>query len=192
MSTPLAHDPASASADASVPLCVDLDGTLVALDTLHHTLKGMIISRPWLLVPAAFALSKGRSGFKHRVSQLFDIDPTALPYRQSVIEYIKTARQRGQRTVLATAATMRIARRVYEHLGIFDDLIASGEGVNRKGSGKLEAIRQRFGHAPFDYMGDSSADIPIFAASRRAILVHPSSSVREASGKRFQPYLIIE
>jgi phosphoserine phosphatase len=152
----------------------------------------MIISRPWLLLPAALALPKGRSGFKHRVSQLFDIDPTSLPYRQSVIDYIKTARQSGQRTVLATAATMHIARRVFDHIGIFDDLIASEEGVNRKGTGKLDAIRERFGQGPFDYMGDSSADIPIFAASRRAILVHPSSSVREASGKRFQPYLIIE
>lgn len=190
MSTDLPHNPASV--DTSVPLCVDLDGTLVAVDTLHHTLKGMLLGKPWLLFPAAMALPKGRSGFKHRVSQLFDIDPTTLPYRQRVIDYIRKARQSGQRTVLATAATMHIARRVFDHIGIFDDLIASEEGVNRKGTGKLDAIRERYGQSPFDYMGDSSADIPIFAACRRAILVHPSASVRQASGTTFQPYLVIE
>ncbi|MCP6725961.1 hypothetical protein NL526_28280, partial [Klebsiella pneumoniae] len=60
-----------------------------------------------------------------------------------------------------------MAHGVARHLGIFDGVIASDGAVNRKATGKLEAI---LGSAPrFLYAGDSTADLPIWKASQGAI-----------------------
>jgi phosphoserine phosphatase len=180
------------TSEQTVPLCVDLDGTLVATDTLHESLRHLVLRRPWLAPLAAMALVQGRSAFKQRVSELVQIDASRLPYRLRVLDYIRAERASGRPIVLATAATMAIARRVADHTQLFHEVIASEAHVNRKGEGKLAAIVERFGGRPFDYMGDSDADIPLFKAARRAILVSPTPAVRAQAGSAFAVHAILD
>ena len=65
-------------------------------------------------------------------------------------------------------------------MGIFDSVIATERGDNRKGVVKLAAIRKLLGDKEFDYVGDSMADLPVFRAARRAYLVCPGRSLSEA------------
>ncbi|MBA2670100.1 MAG: haloacid dehalogenase-like hydrolase [Gemmatimonadetes bacterium] len=160
-----------------VPLCVDLDGTLVACDTLRVSLYGLLRRKPWVFVHLPFQVFRGRAAFKSRVAGLISIETARLPYREEVVTFLRTERQARRRLILVTAADVRIARAVASHLGLFDEVIASDGVSNIKGDGKVSAIRSYLAGGAFDYMGDSVADLPVFAAARRAILVHPSPRV---------------
>ena len=160
------------------PLFVDLDGTIITGDTLVISLKEIARRRPWELIPLAFAVRRGRAAFKEAVARRITLDPAELPYREDVLEYLASEKARGRTLILATAAHRSIGEPVARHLGIFDDVMASDARHNLKGRGKLDAILKRVGNGPFDYAGDSRADIPLFEKARESILVSPSPSLR--------------
>jgi phosphoserine phosphatase len=156
------------------PLCVDLDGTLIAMDTLVECLRILVREKPWLSPLLPFYLLRGRAVFKDCLAQRVTFAPEQLPYRWQVVEFLQEEHARGRRLILATAAHRQIAEAVAGYIGIFDAVIASDCVYNQKGVSKLAAIRGIVGMEVFDYMGDSLADLPIFQAARVAILVHPS------------------
>jgi len=53
---------------------------------------------------------------------------------------------------------------------------------------KLAAIRRTLGDGPFDYIGDTLADLPVLIAARKGYLVAPSYRLKEAAKK----YLAVE
>ncbi len=83
----------------------------------------------------------------------------------------------GRRLVLSTASHRLIAQAVADHLGIFDDVIATEGSRNLSGPAKLATIREREGSAGFDYMGDSGADLCLWKEAGAAYLVAPSARV---------------
>lgn len=157
------------------PLCVDLDGTLVATDTLWETFLLLLRTNPlWLLLLPVWLL-KGKAYLKHQIAQRVTLNVAILPYRANVVEFLQQEQAKGHRLVLATAANEKIALAVAQHLRIFEEVIASDANTNLKGITKREVLQQHFGE--YDYMGDSSADLPIFQAARHHFLVSPSRSL---------------
>jgi phosphoserine phosphatase len=162
------------------PLCVDLDGTLIAGDSLVLSLRRLATSAPWHLPAVAFALLEGRAAFKSAVATRFVPDPEFLPWRATVVSFVREQHASGRRVLLTTAAHRRIAESVAAYLACFDGIVATEGEENAKGAAKLVAIRRFIGSdAPFDYMGDSSADLPIFAGARFGYLVAPTAAVRD-------------
>ena len=164
----------------TIPLVVDLDGTLIDGDTLHLSLAQLTRERPWVVPVLPLMVLAGRARFKEFVSDRISLDPASLPYRSDVLEFVKRERATSRSVVLATAAHQRIADAVAKHLALFDSVIASDGAHNAKGDGKLESIRAHIGAAEFDYIGDSMADVPVFRAARRSYLVCPGTSLSEA------------
>ena len=156
------------------PLYVDLDGTLIAADSLIRCVGLLIRQRPWILPLLPLFLLRGRAAFKDHIARRVSFDPARLPYRPMVQAFLETQRLSGRRLILATASHRLIADRVAEHLDLFDGVIASDRSHNLKGRAKLQAINRHVDGHPFSYMGDSMADVPIFQAARTAILVEPS------------------
>ena len=58
-----------------------------------------------------------------------------------------------------------------DHAGIFDEVLATDDGVNLTGEAKARALVERFGRGGFDYAGDAAADLPVWRVARKAILV---------------------
>jgi len=165
---------------ASIPLVVDLDGTLIDGDTLHLSLARLIRQRPWVVPILPFVVLTGRAGFKQFVSDRVSLDPVSLPYRADVLAFVRSERAGRQAIVLATAAHQRIAEGVARHLALFDAVIGTSGRHNAKGVGKLASIRAHLGDAEFDYVGDSLADMPVFRAARRSYLVCPDPALERA------------
>ena len=164
----------------SVPLVVDLDGTLIAGDTLHLSLALLVRRRPWVAPVLPFVVLTGRAQFKQFVSDRVSLDPASLPYRSDVLAFVKQERAASRKIVLATAAHRRIADDVARHLGLFDSVVATDGRHNAKGPGKLASIRAHLGNVEFDYVGDSMADVPVFRAARRSYLVCPNAALEQA------------
>jgi 4-hydroxybenzoate polyprenyltransferase len=161
----------SQSGNHAVPLCVDLDGTLLKTDLLWESLLSNARLCPWVLLSLPLWLIKGRAVVKARLAERANIDFGSLPYREEVIAFIRERRKDGQPTFLTTASTARLAAGVAANLDLFDGVIASDHTHNMKGAAKAGALVTKFGHGRFDYVGDSRADLPVWQAARNAFSV---------------------
>ena len=168
---------------AEVPFCVDCDGTLIHTDLLHESIL-LLVKKSWLsvfLLPVW--LLKGKAHLKHRIAERVALDASTLPYNQEVLALTRQARAEGRRTVLATASTRRQAETVAAHLGLFDQIVATDEGVNLAGANKAARLEQLFGRHGFVYAGNSRADLVVWASSCGAIVVSPSDALRREAAK---------
>lgn len=159
-------------------LAVDLDGTLIRTDTLWESLLRLVRERPDRALALPIWLLGGRARFKDRLAGSVVLDVASLPYRESLLAHLRDARAAGRRIALVTAADQRLADAVGAHLDVFDERVGTGSGRNLKGETKRDWLVERFGDQGFDYVGDSSADLPVFRAARRALLVSPSPNVK--------------
>jgi len=160
------------------PLYVDMDGTLIATDVLWESLLLVMKGRPLVALRLPlWAMGHGWAYMKDQLAQRVMPDVARLPYRREVVEFLKEERGRGRRLVLATASNRRIAEAVAAHVGLFDDVLASGPEVNLKGERKLQAIEKQVGSDGFGYMGNSSADLPLWRSARQAYVVAASPRV---------------
>ena len=160
------------SSSAGVPLCVDLDGTLIRADLLFEGLARLVKEGAGQAFLAPFWLSKGRAGFKREVATRVAFDPSTLPYDFRLLEFLRKEKEKGRRLVLVTASDRVWAESVARHLGIFDEVMGSDAATNLGGEVKARALVERFGDRGFDYAGNGSADTPVWKKARRAIAVN--------------------
>lgn len=158
------------SPSALVPLCVDLDGTLVRTDTLVEGLLALGVARPVAVAQLMLGFS-GRAAFKRRVAEAVRLDPALLPYNAALLAWLGEQKAAGRRLVLVTAADETVARAIADHLGLFDEVIASDGSANLKGEAKARSLVARFGPQGFDYAGDSRADLAVWRVARRGVVV---------------------
>jgi 4-hydroxybenzoate polyprenyltransferase/phosphoserine phosphatase len=161
-------------------LFVDLDGTLVATDVLWEAFMRVVKAQPWVVFIMPLWLLRGRAALKREMSERAAVEAASLPYRDEVVEYIKERRGNGCRVVLATASDRRWADGVAAHLEIFDDVIASDGERNLKGAHKLAAIETYCAEhqlVAWGYVGDASADVPIWTKADEVLMVEPSAGL---------------
>lgn len=164
-----------------LPLCVDCDGTLISTDLLHESVF-LLLKQSWLnIFRLPFWLLKGRAFLKQAISERIRLDPALLPYRQEVLQLLRDARQDGRTTVLATASTSRLAQQIADHLGLFDQVLASDGTTNLKGEEKARCLVARFGSQGYEYVGDSRADLPVWQAGSGGVCVGGSSGLQSAA-----------
>jgi 4-hydroxybenzoate polyprenyltransferase len=159
------------------PLVVDLDGTLIATDTLWECLVVLLRQRPWDLVRSPLWLVGGRASFKRRVAERVFLDASTLPYREELIAFLQQERGRGRAVYLATACDERIAGPIADHLALFDGVLASDGTRNLAGRRKADALRREHAESGFDYVGNARDDLPVWEASRTAYAVAPRRGV---------------
>jgi len=184
---PPAADTSSTLADPSPPLCVDLDGTLIATDLLWESLLLLIATRPWTALCLPLWLLRGKAYLKDRLAREVVLNIAILPYRPEVLAHVRQQRQAGRRILLTTASNQRLAQAVAAELQLFDDVLASDECNNLRGHAKLRALRQRLGQGDFDYIGDSSADLPLWQHARRAYVVGSSRALWRRAARLCSP-----
>ncbi|MBI4544074.1 MAG: UbiA family prenyltransferase [Gemmatimonadetes bacterium] len=186
----MTHRSAGVSLAAPLPpLCVDLDGTLVATDLFWEALVAFLRQRPASAWRVPLWLLRGRAFLKQELTRRVPFEPADLPYREEVLGFLREQRAAGRELILATAADRAAAERVAAHLGLFSGVLASDGQTNLIGPRKLEALERLLGERGFDYVGDAAADLPVWRAAREPVLVAPSWRVRrlmrrEAPGAR--------
>ncbi len=167
--------------DIHIPLFVDLDGTLIRTDVAQELLVKSI-GTPSQIVATVTAAMSGRASLKHYLASANAFDATTLPYNQQVMDYLIAEKAKGRKVILATAADIRVATKIADHLGLFDQVIASDQHRNLKGTEKLAAIRA-ISKGPFEYLGDARADLPIWQEAAVVGFVNPANATRAAVDK---------
>lgn len=153
------------------PLVVDLDGTLIHSDLLWEALLLFIRTRFLELWRLPFWLLGGKAAFKHKLAQAVSPDPATLPYDQTLLALLAAERAQGRILVLATGSERRFADSIAAHLGLFDHVHATGEGINLTSHNKARHLVDIYGDKGFDYIGNANADRAVWLKSRSAFSV---------------------
>jgi phosphoserine phosphatase len=136
----------------------------------------------WLLVFPFWWLG-GRAHLKRQIAaRVPRIDAARLPYIEPLLEFLRAAKRQGRPVILATASDAALVRQVAEHLGLFDEVLASDGRTNLRGAAKRRKLVEKFGERGFDYAGNSAVDLAVWRGARAAIVVNASASlVRRAA-----------
>ena len=164
-----------------LPLCVDLDGTLIHSDMLHESSLRLLGATPLSLLKIPFWLASGKAVLKRQLTDRLTFDPVALPYNEELIFWLRQKRSEGRRLVLCTASDRGVADAIAVHLDLFDEVMASDGVINLSGRNKAEALVARYGEKGFDYAGNSVADLPVWEHARRAIVVNASARLQQGA-----------
>ncbi|KAA0969346.1 UbiA family prenyltransferase [Aureimonas fodinaquatilis] len=168
-------------------LVIDLDGTLCRTDTLHEAVISTIAANPIGILKFFGWLRAGKAAFKQQIAARGIIPAEALPYDEAVLDYVRKAREEGRRTVLVSAADNRQVQAVANYLGLFDEAVGTGgitdNADNLRGQAKADYLVSRYGERGFDYVGDSRADLAVWARARRALAVRANSTLLRAATK---------
>ncbi len=160
------------------PLCVDLDGTLVATDTLWESLLRICRDRPAALLSVLLAICRGKAHFKSVVARNVSLDADRLPYRPDLLRYLREQKAAGRSLVLVTAGHHSIANAVAVYLsGLFDEVLATTEGRNLHGPVKGQVLTEKFGDGGFTYVGNCASDLAVWRHAAAAIPVSARPSV---------------
>ncbi len=163
--------------NTSLPLCIDLDGTLIQTDSLWESCLRLVSEKPLLLLLLPFWLFLGKSGFKHKVSQHVELAPSSLLFNTKLLKYLTKQKLHNRHLVLVTAANKKIAESIAAHLNIFDEILASDEQYNLSGNNKAKILSQKFGEQGFVYAGNANIDLDVWQHSAAAIIVNASEKL---------------
>ena len=160
-----------------LPLCIDLDGTLISVDVTWLSLTIFLRHTPWKIFHVLGWLLKGRAYLKSRLASHVSLDIQNLPYDESLLEYIQS--YGSQDVYLVTAADEKIAQQVAHHLGVFKDVMASKGTLNLRAKAKADALVQKFGEKYFIYAGNSADDLHVWNKAAAAIPLNTNPRTRK-------------
>jgi phosphoserine phosphatase len=172
----------------SMPLVLDLDGTLIAGDLLYKSFASILRRNPFVVFQCARWLLLGRAALKRQLALRSRIDWDRLQLHQDVLALAIREKTAGRTIVLATAADAVLAGQLASRLGFIDQMFASDGQRNLKGSEKAELLRQLF-PAGFIYAGDSAADLKVWRHARGIVLVAARQTVADAARALGRPML---
>jgi 4-hydroxybenzoate polyprenyltransferase/phosphoserine phosphatase len=159
-----------------LPLAVDLDGTLIAGDSLHDGFVTVLLHRAPSAPGTIAALRRGRAAFKREVCGLAPGLAETLPLNEPFLDWLRAEVAAGRELHLLTAADQSVADAVAARLGIFASATGSDGVRNLSGRAKAELLRARF-PGGFAYAGDRADDLPVFAAADEVVLVNAPPTV---------------
>ncbi len=165
-----------------LPLVIDLDGTLVRTDLLFESALRLVCQQPQLAPLLPLWLLRGKASLKRQLADRVVLDVAGLPYNESVLDWLRAEHASGRHLVLCTASDARYAEAVANHLGLFDEVIASDGRVNVAAGRKAALLVERFGEKGFDYAGNSRDDLAVWPHAQQAIVVNAPAAV--AAGAR--------
>jgi 4-hydroxybenzoate polyprenyltransferase len=117
-------------------LWVDLDGTLIRSDLLLESLVILIKRNPLTLLRLPLWLLRGRETLKAEIAARVTLEPAALPYNKAFVSWLEAERRAGRSLWLYSATDEQLARRVAEHLDLFDGVLARDPGTALASSDK--------------------------------------------------------
>lgn len=167
------------NAPTARPLVVDMDGTLLKVDTLFELFVVGLVTTPLRTLLSLFALRSGIAAFKRALSSIAKLDVETLPVRDDLLAYLKHESATGREIHLATAADRGIAEAVAARFPIFRTVQSTDQNVNLKGTHKAERLKAMFPDG-FVYAGDSRADMPVWQSANAAIVVSGDASLGAA------------
>lgn len=175
----------------SLPLAVDLDGTVILSDMSQITIKRVLLKKPWLIIGCLWLeITWRRAKWKRVLGKKLKFEPSELTYHTEFVNWLKKEKEEGRELVLCTASEKEVAVKISDYLGIFDDVMGSEGEINLAGNNKRKALVERYGEGGFGYCGNSKSDLAVWPSAGEVIVVNPSRGV--IKGIKGREYTLFE
>lgn len=162
-------------------LCVDLDETLILIDSLYHAMFRLFCTRPYLFPWFCFFLATNRAGAKAWIARNVPINPATLPFRTELLDYLRKEKADGRKLYLVSAADQNVVSAFANEVKLFDGAFGSDGAFNLKGANKTAFIREKLS-PHFVYAGDCHADKKIWQHAAGAILCGKAAAFKDTLG----------
>jgi 4-hydroxybenzoate polyprenyltransferase/phosphoglycolate phosphatase-like HAD superfamily hydrolase len=163
-------------------IVVDLDGTLINSDALVESFFIFFRLHPLRIFEVFYWLLHGKAFLKRRLADEITLEVDLLPYNKDLLAWLGQQRTTGASVVLATASDLRIARKVAEHLGFFDEVFGTDK-INLSSKNKRDVLIHRYGEYGYEYVGNSSADFLVWDTANVIHIVNPERGVLKTVSK---------
>lgn len=167
----------NAADKSNIPLVVDLDGTLIRSDIMWESISRLVRRNPLAVFQLLFWWLRGRALLKQKIAGRVQVDPAALPRNEKFLAWLREEKSAGRKIILATASDLKMAQPIADHVGLFDEVLASDGKTNLRSENKLRKLTEKFGERGFDYAGNSTADFAVWRGARQAVVVNASPHV---------------
>ena len=144
---------------------------------MWESLARLLRRNPFAIFQILFWWTRGRALLKQKIAARVRVDPATLPYQEKFLAWLSEEKKSGRTIILATASDLKMAQPVADHVGLFDEVLASDGQTNLRSENKLRALTEKFGERGFDYAGNSTADFAVWRGSRQAVVVNASRRV---------------
>src|SRR5690554_798384 len=171
--------------DTRIPLVVDLDGILLRSDMLLESGLAFLRQYPLQAWKVFAWLKAGKVCLKQNLANHSEIDVAVLPYEPRVLDFIRAEKAKGRTIVLATASYRLLADKIADHLQLFDEVLATEKGYNLSADNKRDTLVARYGEQGFDYVGNSTDDLPVWSRARKAYLTNPNGKLLQQAGQHY-------
>ena len=158
-----------------VPICVDLDGTLISEDITLISVKEFLAQSIGNIFKIIWWYFHGMPHMKKQIAQQVDVNISKLTYNKKLLEFLKKKKAEGHKIFLATASDEILANKVADFLKIFDGVFASDGHAYLKAEVKANTLVTILGERGFIYAGNSIYDVPVWRRAAESILVNPDA-----------------
>ncbi|QWC98990.1 UbiA family prenyltransferase [Polynucleobacter paneuropaeus] len=145
----------------SIPLAVDLDGTLIQGDLFFESILSLIKQNPLHVFYIVVWIFGGIAYLKKRVALIADINLTLIQYNQDLIKFL-LEKKKNTKLILCSGSDELFLNKINDHLKIFDEVIGSNGKINLTGINKAKYLIEKYGHKGYQYIGNSSIDFPVW------------------------------
>ncbi|MDR1335006.1 MAG: hypothetical protein LBJ19_01880 [Holosporaceae bacterium] len=166
-----------ANPEKPMPMCIDLDGTLIRGDVTIYAIKKYCVAGGFRNLLRLFLwFLRGRAHLKHMLAKSVALDPSAMDYNRELLDFIQQKKKIGHKIFLTTACDEIYANKIADFLGVFDGVFASDGIVNLRAKAKMDALVLIFGEKNFIYAANSVDDVCVWEKSADCIMVNPTKS----------------
>lgn len=165
----------------SLPLAVDLDGTLCRCNTIWEQVALLLRSKPWMALALPLWFMRGRPALKVRLAAEAPLGRIALPYQRDLVAYLEAEAAGGREIILVTAADQSTASHVAALFPFFREGIGSDGSTNLAGRAKGEYLAKRYGEKKFAYAGNEHRDLKVWERAGGAVVVNPSRGLARSA-----------
>ena len=165
--------------ELTVPLVLDLDGTLVTTDTLHEALF-LLLKRDWQRAwRVPFWTLEGPAVVKEKLGAVVtDEDVARFPINPALLAFAEREARLGRGIVLATAADRSVAEKVARRFPFISKVMSSNGRENLRGLAKADALCESYPNG-FVYAGNSFPDVRVWRRASGAVFAGDSPRLME-------------
>lgn len=177
----------------SIPLVLDVDGTLIRNDLTHELfLKGISLYPLKIFTFLHLALTS-KPKLKALLIDLVgdDIAAPNLPYNETVVSRAKTAKEDGREVILCSGSQEKLIKQIENNFDWLDGSFGTTPTHNLTSKNKAAFLTSRY-PGGFDYFGNSTQDYEVWKAARKGLAISPpraTAKIRSLSG---EPVDIVE
>ncbi len=162
---------------ALLPLCVELDDTLINTDSFLESLLLLLKRNPIFLFLIPVWAIRGFKYFQEQIAKRIQLDVSNIPYCQHVVAYLQEEAKQGRELILLAGWNLKIAQAVGNHLNCFSRIIARSDFQQRSQSQAQNSLEPQCDIPGFEYMANGKIDRQIANASQKLILVESLAHV---------------